>query len=211
MHDVSAFVLSGGRSTRMGSDKALLTIRGKTLLARALGLGHRITHRVAIVGPRDRYAGMKERVVEDEFQNCGPLAGIHAALQATETDLNAILAVDMPFVPPDFFAYLIERAGSSPGVLVVVPRVAGIVQGTCLVCRRAFRTTCEQRLRLGCYKLEDAIQSVRSEYIEEEEIRIRGFDPAIFRSLNTPDDLTGDQDCGLQSMVSRDSDQTASC
>jgi len=129
-------------------------------------------------------------MIEDKFPGCGPLAGIHAALQATETDLNAILSVDMPFVPPDFFAYLVERAQSCPAAQVVVPRVNGIIQGTCIACRRVFRTACEQQLRNGFYKVEDAIKIVGPAYIEEEEIRGHGFDPDIFRNLNTPEDLT---------------------
>jgi molybdopterin-guanine dinucleotide biosynthesis protein A len=190
MHDVSVFVLSGGQSTRMGSDKALLTLGGKTLLERALSLAHRITPRVAILGSRERYAATQEWIIEDEFPGCGPLAGIHAALQATETDLNVILSVDLPFVPLDFLAYLIERAQSCPAAQVVVPRMGGIVQGTCFACRRAFRGACEQHLSLGRYRVEDTIKIVGPEYLEEEEIRGRGFDPDIFRNLNTPEDLT---------------------
>ncbi len=197
MHDVSAFVLSGGQSTRMGGDKALLPLHGKTLLERALSLAHQIAPRVAILGPRERYVATQEWIIEDEFPGCGPLAGIHAALQATETDLNVILSIDIPFVPLDFLAYLIERAQSCPAAQVVVPRMGGIVQGTCLACRRVFRTVCEQQLRFGFYKVEDAIRIVRPEYIEEEEMRGRGFDPDMFRNLNTPDDLTEAQGCEL--------------
>jgi molybdopterin-guanine dinucleotide biosynthesis protein A len=195
MHDVSVFVLSGGQSTRMGSDKALLTLGGKTLLERSLGMAHRITPRVAILGPRERYAATGNLIIEDEFPGCGPLAGIHAALQATETDLNVVLSVDMPFVPADFLVYLIERAQSCPAAPVVVPRMGGIVQATCIACRRAFRSTCEQRLRLGLYRVEDAIGVAQPQYIEEEEIRGRGFDPGIFRNLNTSEDLNAAQEC----------------
>jgi molybdopterin-guanine dinucleotide biosynthesis protein A len=195
MYDVSAFVLAGGQSTRMGSDKAMLALGGQTLLERALSLAHGIAQRVAILAPRARYATAGEWIIEDEFPSCGPLAGIQAALQATETDLNVILSVDMPFVPADFLACLIERAQSCPDAQVVVPRMKGIVQGTCFACRRAFRNTCEQRLRLGLYRVEEAIDLARPEYIEEEEIRGRGFGPGIFRNLNTPQDLTDAQGC----------------
>jgi molybdopterin-guanine dinucleotide biosynthesis protein A len=179
----------------MGSDKALLTLGGNTLLERALGLARRVANTVAILGPRERYAATGEWIIEDEYPGCGPLAGIQAALQATETDLNAILSVDMPFVTVDFLAYLIERARSRPRAKVVVPRQGGIVQGTCLACRRAFRKACEQQLRLGLYRVEDAIALARPDYIEEEEIRTCGFDPGIFRNLNTPKDITEAQQC----------------
>ena len=77
--DVTAFVLAGGKSTRMGSDKAFLEFEDRTLLARALELAQSITPRVSIVGSREKF-GKFAPVVEDIFPDCGPLAGIHAAL-----------------------------------------------------------------------------------------------------------------------------------
>ena len=193
MDDVTVFVLAGGQSTRMGRDKALLLLGGQTLLERALALAHRVAPRVAVLGPREKYAATGERIIEDEFSDCGPLAGIHAALGASETDLNLILSVDMPFVPLKFFTYLLERARSRPTAQVTVPRVGGIVQGTCIACRRSFRSVCESRLKLGLCKVEDAIRLASPEYVEEEEIRARGIGPDVFRNLNTLEDLTGPQ------------------
>ena len=190
MDDVTVFVLAGGQSTRMGRDKALLRLGGQTLLERALALAHRIAPRVAVLGPREKYAAAGERIIEDEFPGCGPLAGIHAALGASETDLNLILSVDMPFVPLEFFTYLLERARSRPSAQVTVPRIGGIVQGTCVACRRSFRSVCESRLKLGLCKVEDSIRLANPQYIEEEEIRARGINPGVFRNLNTPEDLT---------------------
>jgi molybdopterin-guanine dinucleotide biosynthesis protein A len=193
MDDVTVFVLAGGQSTRMGRDKALLRLGGQTLLERALALAHRIAPRVAVLGPREKYAAAGERIIEDEFPGCGPLAGIHAALGTSETDLNLILSVDMPFVPLEFFTYLLERARSRLSAQVTVPRVGGIVQGTCVACRRSFRSVCESRLKLGLCKVEDAIRLASPEYVEEEEIRARGIGPDVFRNLNTPEDLTEPQ------------------
>ena len=183
------FVLAGGQSARMGRDKALLRLGGQTLLERALASAHRIAPRVAILGSREKYAAPGERIIEDEFPGCGPLAGIHAALGTGETDLNVILSVDMPFVPLKFSTYLLERARSRPTALVTVPRIGGIVQGTCIACRRSFRIVCENQLKLGLCKVEDSIRLANPQYIEEQEIRARGIGPDVFRNLNTPEDL----------------------
>lgn len=194
MDDVTAFVLAGGQGRRMGGDKALLVLHGKTLLQHALSLAHQVAPRVAILGPRERYAATEEWVVEDVFPGCGPLGGIHAALHATRTELNLILAVDMPFVPVNFLARLLERAQSSLSAQVVAPRWGGVPQATCSVCRRAFRTACEQRLRQGLYKVQDAMTAVPAEFIEEEGIRQWGFGADIFRNLNSPADFSAAQD-----------------
>lgn len=100
--DVTASILAGGKSTRMGTDKAFVEFEGRTLLARALDLGRSVSADVRIIGSTQKFASFAS-VVEDVFRGCGPLAGIHAALLASPTDLNLILAVDTPFISHAFF------------------------------------------------------------------------------------------------------------
>src|SRR5258708_16883518 len=107
--DVTAFILAGGKSTRMGADKAFVTRDGRTLLERALELARSVTAEVYIVGDAAKFAGFAP-VVEDAFLSCGPLGGIHAALRGSKTELNLMLAVDVPFVSPALLQYLIGRA-----------------------------------------------------------------------------------------------------
>src|SRR5690348_1515752 len=95
--DVAAFILAGGKSTRMGADKAFVPLDGRTLLARALDLARSVTPDVRIVGNPETFASFAP-VVEDVFRDRGPLGGIHAALRASTKELNLILAVDVPFV-----------------------------------------------------------------------------------------------------------------
>ena len=94
--EVTAFVLAGGKSTRMGTDKAFVTLDGRTLVARALDVARSVTSDVRIVGEPRRFAAFAP-VVEDEFPGCGPLGGIHAALRSSglrfECDCRGGLAV----------------------------------------------------------------------------------------------------------------------
>src|SRR5260370_29084173 len=111
---VTAFILAGGKSTRMGADKAFVTLSGRSLLERMLELGHSVTRDVRIIGNAQKFSQFAP-TVEDVFQDCGPLGGIHAALRASSTELNVILAVDLPFVSPALLQYLIARAERAPG------------------------------------------------------------------------------------------------
>jgi molybdopterin-guanine dinucleotide biosynthesis protein A len=99
--DLTAYVLAGGKSTRMGSDKAFLEFGGKALLERALHTLRRLTPEVMIVGERTKFAQFGP-VVEDVFRRRGPLGAIHAALTVSATDLNLMMAVDLPFVESRF-------------------------------------------------------------------------------------------------------------
>src|ERR1700677_3288499 len=140
--DLTAFVLAGGKSTRMGADKAFVGYDGRTLLARALDLARSVTPDVRIVGSPEKFAPFAP-VVEDIFRDCGPLGGIHAALQSSGTELNLMLAVDTPFVSWAFLQYLRSQARNAPAATVIVPRSDGARQPLCAIYRREFAVVAE--------------------------------------------------------------------
>ena len=190
--DVTAFILAGGKSTRMSVDKAFVDYDGRTLLARALDLARSVTPDVRIVGSQEKFAPFAP-VVEDVFRDCGPLGGIHAALRASLTELNVMLAVDTPFVSWAFLQYLITQARGAPEATVVVPRVDGGWQPLCAIYRREFAGAAENVLRTGRNRIDLLFDVVRTRVIEEEELEREGFSPAIFRNLNTPEELEAEK------------------
>jgi molybdopterin-guanine dinucleotide biosynthesis protein A len=186
--DLTAFILAGGKSTRMGRDKAFVEYDSCTLLARALDLARSLASAVWIVGSREKFAAFAP-VVEDAFRDCGPLGGIHAALRASQTELNLMLAVDMPFVSLGFLQYLIGQARNTPEAAVVVPRGDGGWQPLCAVYRREFAGVAEKALRAGQNRIDRLFDKPLTRVIEQEELEGAGFSPVIFRNLNTPEEL----------------------
>jgi phospholipid/cholesterol/gamma-HCH transport system ATP-binding protein len=186
--DLTAFILAGGKSTRMGADKAFVMLDGQTLLARALELAHSVTTDVRVVGDPARFSSFAP-VVEDVFPDCGPLSGIHAALRASATDLNVILAVDTPFVSPALLRYLITRSKNSPAATVTLVRTNEGSQPLCAVYRRAFADTAEQALHAGRYKIDPLFTTTQTQMIAESELRNAGFSLSMFRNLNTPEEV----------------------
>jgi molybdenum cofactor guanylyltransferase len=181
--ELTAFVLAGGKSTRMGLDKAFLELDGQTLLERALHSLRRLTPEVMIVGERSKFAQFGP-VLEDVFRNRGPLGGIHAGLTASATDLNLIMAVDLSFMKSDFLMFLVKHAESADAE-VMVPRVLGRLQPLCAVYRKSFQAAAERSLLRGDNKIDALFHDVRTTIIEEDEIVASGFSPAIFENLNT--------------------------
>ncbi len=180
---VSAFVLAGGNSTRMGEDKAFLELAGRTLLARALEIANQVADDVRMVGDAGKFLPFG-RVVEDVFSDRGPLGGIHAALLCSTAELNLVLAVDLPFVESRFLEYLISAA-SQVNAVVTVPRAGGGFQPLCAVYRRDFAAVAEKALRKGKNKIDALFTQVETRVITEEELSRAGFSPAMFRNLNT--------------------------
>lgn len=187
MADVTAFILAGGKSTRMGTDKAFVMLEGRTLLARALQVCRTITNDVRIVGEAKKFAAFAP-VEEDVFPGCGPLAGIHAALRASHADLNLVLAVDLPFISPALLHFLIAQAREN-GAVVTVPRAAKGWQPLCAVYRRAFAEAAERALRERRYKIDVLFDPALTHVVAEDELRNAGFSPQAFRNLNTPEEL----------------------
>jgi molybdenum cofactor guanylyltransferase len=189
---LTAFILAGGRSTRMGADKAFVDYDGRTLLAIALDLARSITSDVLIVGSREKFAPFAP-VVEDIFRDCGPLGGIHAALRAARTELNLMLAVDTPFVPVAFLQYLIRSAQSAPDATVIVPCSSRGWQPLCAIYRREFAKAAESALRAGHNKIDRLFDRVRTRVLEPKELQAAGFSSGIFRNLNTPEELESER------------------
>ena len=186
MKNLSVFVLAGGRSSRMGSDKALLPIGRANLLQIIFDKARQLVPQPVIVGSRARYAQYGE-VIEDVIPGCGPLSGIHAALSATQTDQNLILSVDMPLMTAEFLLWLLKKTSASDE-LVIVPEADGRVQPLCAVYRRAAYLEVERALRMGEYKVDRLFSLLPTRSISESEWLAAGFPRDIFRNVNTPQD-----------------------
>ena len=118
----SAVILAGGKSTRMGRDKAWLPLDGQPLLAQQIAVVRKLKPvELFISGRADiDYSSLGCPVLTDEFADAGPLAGIAAGLKAASAPLVLVLAVDMPDMTSGALRRLLERC--TPGV-GIVPRV----------------------------------------------------------------------------------------
>ncbi len=183
---IAAFVLAGGKSTRMGADKAFLELDGRTLLERALELARSVTADVHIVGPRDKFEAFAP-VVEDVYQNRGPLAGIHAALASSKAELNLMLGVDLPLLTPALLRFLADKAEES-GAEVTVPRIAGGYHPLCAVYRRDFAALAQSALEQGRNKIDALFAETSTRVLDEAELSQFAFSAGLFENLNTRQD-----------------------
>jgi molybdopterin-guanine dinucleotide biosynthesis protein A len=187
MNDLSAFVLAGGKSSRMGCDKAFLKLDEETLLQRALRVANVLTPHVWIVSDASKFS-FAGPVVEDVFRDCGPLGGIHAALSASETELNLFLAVDLPFVSAELLGYLVREARQN-GATVTVPETGGRLHPLCAVYRRRFSEYAQQALLRHENKIDALFKAVKTRVLSSSELNQAGFPDTVFYNLNTPQDV----------------------
>jgi molybdenum cofactor guanylyltransferase len=141
-----AFVLAGGKSRRMGSDKALLEINGVPLIEHALAILRRAELDPRIAGARSDLSRSAPVIADDAATSgLGPLSGICTALSATDAAYAVFLPVDVPLVPRDLIVYLLRHAAITQSA-VTLPSVAGFIQTFPVVIDRAAAPALERAL-----------------------------------------------------------------
>ncbi len=187
---VNAYILAGGRSERMGSDKALLPIAGgETLLARAVRAASAVCPCVRIVG-NHAYLCTFGEVVPDTYPQAGPLGGIHAALLDSNSEWTLVLALDQLDYRAELLRFLLsaaETAGET--TLAIVPECGARLQPLCALYRKPFAAVAEAALERGERKIARALEETNTQVIAEAELRAAGFSERDFENINTPEDL----------------------
>lgn len=177
----AGFVLVGGRSRRMGCDKARLPYRNGTLVGYLAGEVARAAGNVCLVGAPERYLDLPFPVIGDLFAGAGPVAGIHTALAVSQADWNLVVACDMPELTAEFLTALLDRAERArrQGLVPVSPD--GRIQPLCAVYHRACLTVFEWALLSGRRQLAHVVAQLDLIAWPVPEAR-------WFRNVNTPAD-----------------------
>lgn len=200
--DAAGFVLAGGQSSRMGRDKALLLLGGRPLIEHAVSIFREAGLPVSIAGLRSQSLAGYAPVVEDAEPGLGPLAGICAALGATDAEFAVFLPVDLPLLPPRLISYLLLQARTT-GQLITVPAVNGFAQTFPAVLHRSALPHFNAELsagRRGCFSAFQAAASAHGQSIRSIDVELLvqsghvdhpgGLPPSHwFLNLNNVEDL----------------------
>ncbi len=118
---VTAIVLAGGRSSRMGKNKLFLELEGMKFIDRVIHLLYPIFNEIIFISntPED-FSNYQFKVYRDLFPFYGPLAGIHSGLVHSTTEYNFVISIDMPFISVGLINFLIENSNDTPVTLPVV-------------------------------------------------------------------------------------------
>jgi molybdopterin-guanine dinucleotide biosynthesis protein A len=155
--DAEGWVLAGGRSERMGRDKAGAEFAGIPLLERMLGKLRKLDLRGRVAGLREPVEGVTAEVVSDLHPDCGPLSGMETALGRSKTPLVMMLGVDLPLIETGFLTWMLGRAQVT-GASATIPRVLGQPQPLCAVYRCELLGGITRALDSGDYKTMTAVE-----------------------------------------------------
>ncbi len=189
---MAGIVLAGGKSARMGRDKALLPWEGKTLLEHAVGQLEIVSNRVIVVASKaDQYNLPGVRVVGDRFPDSGPLGGIITGLQETNepNQFHYVLACDMPQVQFRLFSLLRGFATSERGLQAVIPEAQGRIHPLCAVYVGSAEPILRQRFESGERAVHQALKYLRVLLVTEDQLKRVDPDLTSFINVNAPEDL----------------------
>ena len=175
---LAGYVLTGGRSSRMGCDKALLPFGGGALVesvARAVELA---AGSAVLVGKPRLYRHLGYPAIPDLYPGAGPLGAILTAFEHSSADWNLVAACDMPELSGEFLRGLVEAAD---GDAVVPVGPSGSPEPLCAVYHRRSRPVLERALGRGAGSMRAALKDLRVTFVWVPEV-------LYFQNVNTPED-----------------------
>ena len=181
----SAVLLAGGKSTRMGRDKAFLEFGGRPLWQHQIETLRQLAPAQLLLSGPARPEWVELELVADEATNAGPLAGIAAALRKCLTSHLVVLAIDLPKMKPEFLRSLLASCGSESGI---VPQAAEGFEPLAAVYPASCLQAAEAALRDRRLSLQHFVQ----DGIDQGWLQARTISAAeypLFLNLNSPADL----------------------
>ncbi|MDX9905719.1 MAG: molybdenum cofactor guanylyltransferase [Bacteroidales bacterium] len=184
---MTGIILAGGRSSRMGHDKGLISFHGKLLVQYSIDVFEKLCREILISSNNLEYEQFGYPVIPDVTGEIGPMGGLYSGLLKSTNKINLVLSCDMPFVTGNIFQRLIYRAGTAQ---VCIPYYGQEkYEPLCGLYRKNILETMTRSLfEEKNYKLPDLFSRVETRLLLISEI-----DPPLpeiyFKSINSPEDL----------------------
>lgn len=180
----TAVVLSGGESSRMKTEKGLVSFQGKAMIQHVLDAVSKVTDKVILIANHPEYRKLSYPCFPDIFHGVGPMGGIYSGLNYSTTRKNLVLSCDMPFITAQFLEVLLDRVGDED---ILVPVYEGKPQPLCAVYDQHCREELKVRIESGNLKLQELFETLKTKRVP---VDSKFSDtPSIFTNINTPEDL----------------------
>jgi molybdopterin-guanine dinucleotide biosynthesis protein A len=182
---IEAFILTGGQSRRMGTDKSQLRLENQTFTERVAETLEQVSDAIILVGARHEHA--KYKSVADVYPGWGALGGLHAALAACESEWAIVVACDLPFVTAGLFNYLALLRENCDAVVPLQPDQRP--QPLAALYRiEPCRQRAAELIESGRRRPRDLLELVNTRWVPFNELRNLDQAEKFFVNINTPDD-----------------------
>lgn len=180
---LSVAILAGGKSTRMGTNKALLTINNDTFLNAIAKEMHFFDEVLVCVDDKKKYADMPYTMIEDVHKEIGPIEGIYQALLNAENEYVFVCATDMPYLKKELVSYIREFVSGDYDCFVL--KDGEKVHPLCAIYSKRMLPVIAELIENKKYKLINMFNMVRTKYID---INLTCYDKKCVKNINTKED-----------------------
>ncbi len=185
---MASIILTGGKSGRMGQDKATLLFRNRPLLDTVAETAAKVAAPVYVIADtKVRYHSPGTLLRSDALPEAGPAGGVFTGLlEAGEGD-HLVLACDLPYLDPDVLAFLLTSL--TPPALALVPEIGGRLEPLCAVYSHRILEPLKKALRDGERSLQTILRSLDIQVLDEMQLRRRDPDLKNFTNWNYPEEV----------------------
>ena len=180
------FVTAGGRSSRMGRDKAWLELDGVPMIGRVVAALRPVTARVTVIANRPEYTRLNLPVVADTHIDIGPLEAIRTALANARQPRALVVGCDLPFVTPELFAHLLRAGGDAQAVVPLDE--GGQLEPLCAVYSTAALAAVTELIAAGHRKVSRLFDRVPTRFVAFTELERLDGARLFFENINSPED-----------------------
>ena len=185
--DINGFILAGGKSSRMGTDKALLFIEEKKIIEIAAEKLKKVFKKVFIITNNSvDYSFLNFKTYTDIYKNKGPLSGIHSALVNSDTENNFIISCDTPLISSELIKIIINTESDKS---VIIPKTKRGIEPLCGVYSKQCLPSIKNILlsETKNYCMNHFLEKIDVEYLDMEN-SFTGYTDDLFFNLNTKKD-----------------------
>ncbi len=180
--EISAYILAGGKSSRMGSDKGLLPLNETTFIEHIVkALQESFIKNITIVSSNSDYDFLKIKRIKDIYIDKGPVGGIFTALSHSKTEQNLILSVDIPLISTEIIKWLIENIDEEKQIIQV--KVLDKVSPLIAIYNKNTASIFEENLIKNQLKLMKIVETIPSKTLDVPEKWCE-----LLQNINTKED-----------------------
>lgn len=179
MDSVTGIVIAGGKSSRMGTNKALVIYKDKKLIEHVISIIEPLVSQI-VISSNTPLLPLQYKNIADKIKDIGPIGGLYSSLLASNTEVNLILPCDVPHIKTELLQQLIDNCKN---VDAVIPRLpSGKLEPLVACYNKSIMPFIKKAINLGDYKLVNLLSIINVKYIDIAEVD-------QFKNVNTPGDV----------------------
>lgn len=181
-NNVTAIILAGGKSSRMGTDKGLVLIKGKHMVEYVIDAVKSCCDEMLIISNQNGYDGFGVKVLKDDIENIGPIGGIYTGLNHSKNNINIVLTCDSPFVDATLISEMLNSYNNDMDVLFLAHQ--NLIYPLTAIYNKRILKNIKSHIEKGEYKVRTLFKTVNSQ-----KMNLSNINSLKVQNINTQEDL----------------------